>query len=100
MVIKMEERKIRKTVRTEAEKKNLSRRLNVISGQVKGVVNMLNEDRYCDDILIQISAINSSLNAVAKEILKSHLETCVVKEIKDGNPEIINEVMDLFRRIE
>ena len=90
----------KKTVRTEAEKKNLGKRLRVIEGQVRGIINMLEEDRYCDDILIQIAAINKSLNSVGKEVLKSHLQTCVVKEIKNDNLEIIDEVMDLFGRME
>ena len=90
----------KKTVREETEKKNLERRLKVIEGQVRGIINMLEEDRYCDDILIQIAAINKSLSSVGKEILKSHLQTCVVKEIKNDNLEIIDEVMDLFGRME
>ena len=90
----------KKTIRPEAEKKNLERRLKVIEGQVRGIINMLEEDRYCDDILIQIAAINKSLNSVGKEVLKSHLQTCVTKEIKNDNLDIIDEVMDLFGRIE
>ena len=90
----------KKTVREEAEKKKLERRLKVIEGQVRGIINMLEEDRYCDDILIQMAAIRKSLNSVGKEILKSHLKTCVTKEIKNDNLAIIDEVMDLFGRME
>ena len=60
---------------------------------------MIEEDRYCDDILIQISAINKSLKSLGNEMLKSHLSTCVVDDIKNNNYESIDEVMDLFRKL-
>ena len=90
----------KKTIRTPEEKKNLIRRLNVAAGQVKGVANMVENDRTCDEILIQLAAISKSLKVVGKETLKIYLQTCVVDEIKKDNPEILKEVMDLFRRLE
>ncbi len=85
--------------RKEEEKKYLKTRLNKIEGQVRGVSLMIDNDRYCDDILTQISAIEKSLKSLGNEILKNHLSTCIVNEIKNDNLEIINEVMDLIRRL-
>ena len=85
--------------RKEEEKKYLKTRLNKIEGQVRGVSLMIDNDRYCDDILTQISAIEKSLKSLGNEILRNHLSTCVVNEIKNDNLEIINEIMNLIRRL-
>ena len=69
---------IRKKHRRAEEKKNLTKRLNIIEGQVRGVKDMVLEDRYCDEIRIQISAINKSLKSLGTEMLKNHLQTCIV----------------------
>ena len=87
------------THRTEEEKKNLTKRLNIIEGQIRGIKQMLEDDRYCADILIQLSAINKSLESVENSILESHIKSCVLTEIQSGNAEIIDEVMELFRRL-
>lgn len=80
-------------------KKTLETRLKTIEGQVRGIRQMVEDDRYCGDILIQISAISESLKSIGNIILKNHLETCVATEIKNNNYEIIDEVIDLIRRI-
>ena len=85
--------------RTEDEKNYLKNRLNKIEGQVRGINKMIDEDRYCDEILIQISAINNSLKSLGNIILKNHLSTCVVNNIKDNNLEIIDEVMNLINKL-
>jgi DNA-binding FrmR family transcriptional regulator len=85
--------------RTEDEKKDLVNRLNRIEGQVRGIKQMIENDRYCGDVLIQLSAVNKSLKSLGEVMLKSHLETCVANDIKAGNMEIIDEVMDLFERL-
>lgn len=85
--------------RTIEEKASLIKRLNVIEGQVRGIKQMIEEDRYCDDVLIQISAIHSSLKSLGNVILKNHLSTCVVKEIKQDNLEVIDDIIDLFGRL-
>ena len=90
---------IRKKHRSAEEKKNLTKRLNIIEGQVRGVKDMVLEDRYCDEIMIQISAINKSLKSLGTEMLKSHLRTCVVKDIKNNKLEILDEVVDLFGKL-
>lgn len=85
--------------RTIDEKNKLKKRLCTIEGQVRGIKQMIDDDRYCSDILIQISAVNNALKSLANSLLKSHMESCMVKEIKTGNNEIIDEIMELFKRI-
>lgn len=85
--------------RTEDEKANLTRRLKIIEGQVRGIRQMIEDDRYCDDVLIQISAINQSLKSLGNEILKNHLATCVVEDIQNNKLEVIDDVMQLFRKL-
>ena len=87
------------THRDEETKKKLNKRLKTIEGQIRGVQNMINEDKYCNDILIQLLAINKSIKSVSNEIFKNHLSTCVVRDIKNNDPKIIDEVMELFRRL-
>jgi DNA-binding FrmR family transcriptional regulator len=60
---------------------------------------MIDDDRYCDDILIQLSAVNKAIESLENTILESHIKTCVNRELKSGNDEIINEVMELFKRL-
>ena len=85
--------------RTTNEKKYLQNRLKTIEGQVRGVSQMIDDNRYCNDILIQISAITKSLKSLGNEILKIHLSSCVVDEIKSDHLEIIDEVMHLFKSL-
>ena len=87
------------THRSDTTKKHLTTRLHVVEGQVRGVEQMIEDDRYCGDILIQISAITKSLKTIAYEILENHMSTCVAEKIKEDDPEIIEETMDLIRKI-
>lgn len=87
------------THRTEPEKKYLETRLKTIEGQVRGVAKMVAEDKYCNDILIQLLAINKSLKSLSNDILKNHLSTCVVSKIQNGDLEVIDEVMELIGRL-
>ena len=84
---------------SEEEKKKLTKRLNIIEGQLKGIRQMLEDDRYCQDIVIQISAVDKSLKSLGNEILKSHLSSCVVADIKNNNLEVIDEVVSLFDKL-
>ena len=88
------------TQRDEETKKKLNKRLKTIEGQIRGVQNMINEDKYCNDILIQLLAINKSIKSVSNEIFKNHLSTCVVRDIKNNDSKIIDEVMELIRRLD
>nr|WP_196604729.1 metal-sensing transcriptional repressor [Pectinatus haikarae] len=80
------------------EKKNLMTRLNKIEGQVRGLKAMVDEDRYCVDILIQVSAVQSALNSFNKELLARHIKTCVAEDIRKGNDEAINELCELLKK--
>ena len=91
---------IKKTVRSESEKKTINNRLNRISGQIKGIQKMIAEDRYCDDVLIQLSAVDKSIKSLANHILENHMYNCVLNDMEKGNVEIIDEVVTLFRRFQ
>lgn len=90
---------VKSTYREDMLKKRLNKRLKTIEGQIRGVQNMIEEDKYCSDILIQLLAINKSIKSVSNELFKNHLSTCVVRDIKNDDPKIIDEVMELIRRL-
>lgn len=81
-------------------KSDLQMRLKRIEGQVRGIQKMIEEDRYCMDILVQISAIRNALQNVALPLLESHTRGCVVDAIanKEGEQEKITELIELFRQ--
>lgn len=91
---------VRKTIRSEEDKKALISRLNRITGQMNGIKNMIEEDRYCDDILIQLSAIDKSIKSLANLMLDKHLHSCLIKDIEQGKYSVIDEIVDLFRRFQ
>ncbi len=86
--------------RTEEEKKKIESRMNRLIGQMNGIKNMINEDRYCDDILIQLSAIDKSIKSLANYILENHIHSCVIENINSGNYEVLDEIVDLFKRFQ
>ena len=86
--------------RTEDEKKYLRTRLNTIEGQIRGVSKMVDEDKYFNEILTQLLAINKSIKSLSTDILKGHLSTCVVEDIKNDKLDVINEVMELIGRLD
>lgn len=81
-------------------KKNINTRLNRIDGQIHGIKKMVQEDKYCDDVLIQLSAVNKSIKSLANYILENHMYSCVLNDIEKGKVEIIDEVVTLFRRFQ
>ena len=85
--------------RDEKEKKDLMNRLKRIEGQVRGVEGMLEEDAYCTDILIQVSAITSALNSFNKVLLANHMRSCVADNIREGNDEIIDELVVTLQKL-
>lgn len=85
--------------RSEEEIKSLKSRLNRLVGQLNGISKMLDENRYCGDILIQIAACERALQEVGYLILEKHMETCVSEDIKDGKDGVIPETMDLIRKL-
>lgn len=89
----------RKTPRTPEDLKKLQNRINRIIGQMGGIKTMLDDNRYCGDIMIQIGAAESALRGLGVALLQEHLETCVTQEICEGNREIMGEVVELVRRM-
>lgn len=85
--------------RGEAEFKALENRLNRIEGQIRGIKNMLANDAYCTDILIQVSAVKSALDSFSKVLLSNHINTCVKNEIKNGNDEVIDELVETINKM-
>lgn len=85
--------------REEKEYKDLMNRLNRLEGQVRGVKRMVEEECYCVDILTQTAAIQSAVNAFNKVLLSNHIKTCVVSEIKDGNEEVIDELLNTLQKV-
>ena len=81
------------TSRDEGFKKALISRLNRVEGQIRGIRAMIEKDAYCDDIINQVFASQAALSAVNKLILESHLRSCVVKKVKNGEDDIIDELM-------
>ncbi len=85
--------------RTEEEKKNLLARLKKAEGQIRGIQKMVDNDIYCPDILIQVSAVTSALNAFNKELLGCHIRSCVVEDIKDGKEDTIDELVNVLQKL-
>lgn len=85
--------------RSEKEYKGLINRLNRIEGQIRGIRGMVENDVYCTDILIQVSAVNAALNAFNKELLANHIKTCVARDIKNGNDETIEELVATLQKL-
>lgn len=85
--------------RTDKEYRSLSNRLNRIEGQVRGIKNMLDNDAYCVDILMQVSAVNAALNSFSKELLGNHIRTCVADDIRAGNDGVIDELVATLQKL-
>ncbi len=86
--------------RDEKEEKELMTRLNRIEGQIRGIKSMVQDERYCTDILMQVSAVQSALNGFTKVLLSNHIKTCVVEDIKNGNEETaVDELCETIKRL-
>lgn len=94
----MEEVKVKR--RTEEEKTAIINRLKRITGQMNGIVRMVEEDRYCDDVLIQLSAVDKAIKALANMLLDAHMHTCLVEQVKAGRLDAVDEIVDLFKRFQ
>ncbi|HEY5861935.1 MAG TPA: metal-sensitive transcriptional regulator, partial [Casimicrobiaceae bacterium] len=85
--------------RAAAAKAALARRLNRVEGQVRGIGRMVEEDRYCVDILTQVSAVQSALDALARELLEHHLHGCVQHAVRSGDGDrAITEALAVIRK--
>ena len=89
----------RKKVRDEKEYKDLIHRLSRIEGQVRGIREMVESDRYCVDILTQVSAIQSALNAFNRELLARHIRTCVVTDIEKGDLTVVDDLVATIQKL-
>lgn len=87
------------TPRSEQSQRLLQNRLNRMIGQLNGIKSMVEENRYCGDILTQVAAVESALQSFGYIILQDHLETCVVEEIRQGNPQIVDEAVELIKKL-
>lgn len=86
-------------MRSDEEVKGLINRLNRIEGQVRGLKRMVEDSAYCPDILTQSAAVTAALSAFNRELMSSHLRTCVVEDIKNGNHGAIDEVLSLMQKL-
>ena len=87
------------THREGKEYKDLTSRLNKIEGQVRGVKKMVEEDRYCIDIINQVSAISAAINSFNKLLLSEHIKSCVVEDIKAGNDQMVDELCGTLHKL-
>ena len=90
----------KKTKRSDEEKKRIISRLNRISGQINGISKMVENDAYCNDVLIQLSAVKSSVKSLSTYILENHLCTCVARDLENGELDTIDEIISLFKRFD
>ncbi|MFC7678745.1 metal-sensitive transcriptional regulator [Paenibacillus sp. GCM10028914] len=89
----------RKSHHSEKTKSNLISRLNRIEGQIRGVKGLIEKDTYCDDVLNQISSIQSALNGVSKLLLEHHMKSCVIERIQEGDDEVISELLITMNKL-
>lgn len=85
--------------REEKEYRTLINRLNRIEGQIRGIKGMLENDAYCTDILIQVSAVSAALNAFNKELISNHIHTCVAENIRQGDDSVIDELVETLKKL-
>lgn len=89
----------RKKERTPEEYTRLIHRLNRIEGQIRGIRGMVENGAYCPDILVQSAAVNAAINAFNRELLASHIRTCVRSDIQAGNDEVIDELLSTLQKL-
>ena len=87
------------TARSEEQRKKLVHRLNRIEGQIRGIRGMVENDAYCADILVQSAAVNAAVNAFNRELLASHIRGCVARDIRAGNDEVIDELVNTLQKL-
>ena len=85
--------------RSKEEKRALINRLSRIEGQIRGIRGMVEKDAYCTDILIQVSAVSAALGSFNKELLGEHIRTCVQDDVKNGNGEKVDELIQLLGKL-
>jgi len=89
----------RTTNRSEEDRKKLVNRLSRIEGQIRGIKGMLEKDCYCVDILTQSAAVSAAINAFNRELLSEHIHSCVVRDIRAGDEEVVDELVSLLQKM-
>lgn len=87
------------TDRSDEDRKRLINRLNRIEGQIRGIRAMVERDAYCPDILTQSAAVNAAVNAFNKDLIAGHIHHCVVRDVRDGNEEVIDELVATLQKL-
>lgn len=87
------------TPRGAGEQKKLQSRINRIIGQLNGIQGMIDDNRYCGDILIQIGAVESALKSLGYVILEEHMMSCVAEGVQQGDTQILAEAVELMKKI-
>ena len=85
--------------RSDKEYNGLINRLSRIEGQIRGIRNMVENDAYCIDILVQVAAANAALNSFNKELLGNHIKTCVADDIRNGKDETVDELVATLQKL-
>ncbi len=89
----------RKKVRDDSEHKDLINRLSRIEGQIRGIKKMVEDDVYCTDIIMQVSAATAALNGFNRELLSRHIKTCVTEDIKADKTETVEELCSVLGKL-
>lgn len=89
----------KRTERNEEDRKKLINRLSRIEGQIRGIRAMVERDAYCPDILVQSAAVNAAVNAFNKDLIAGHIRTCVVRDVREGNEEVIDELVVTLQKL-
>ena len=84
--------------RTPEEVQALTNRLNRVEGQIRGLRAMLEKDAYCPDILTQVAAATAALQSFGRELLASHIRSCVVEDIRAGKDEAADELIATLQK--
>ena len=87
------------TQRSEEEYKGLVNRLNRMEGQIRGIKRMLEENAYCADILVQSAAVTAAMNAFNRELLANHIRSCVVRDIRNGDDQVVDELVATLQKL-
>ena len=89
----------KKTIRSEEERRKLIHRLNRIEGQIRGIRGMIEYDAYCTDILTQSAAVSAAIGSFNKELLGNHIKGCVLRDIRAGQEESLDELLDVLKKL-
>lgn len=85
--------------RSDTEYKDLIHRLNRIEGQVRGIKGMVERNAYCTDILVQSAAVSAAINSFNRVLLENHIKTCVIRDIKEGKEETVDELLVTLKKL-